>query len=62
LKPWSQAPRTPPIFTQAMQIASSSREPSMPPMSTTSDQPKSASKSVTVRLASASSPAMSIVG
>ena len=34
----------------------------MPPMSTMSDQPKSASRSVTVRFASASFPAMSIVG
>jgi hypothetical protein len=42
LKPWSQAPRAPPIFTQAMQIASNSREPSIPPMSSRSDQPKSA--------------------
>src|SRR5262245_2444649 len=45
-----------------MQIASSSRAPSMPPMSTTSDQPKSASTSLTVRLAASSSPAISIVG
>jgi hypothetical protein len=34
----------------------------MPPMSTTSDQPKSLSASPTVHLASWSSPAISIVG
>ena len=32
MNPWSQLPRRPPIFTHAMQIASSSREPSIPPI------------------------------